>query len=201
VLCRFLTGGVRSSRESPRAVVPARAVTGEGKDRYGRLSGTPRRCLVTIASRAGQWCRDDRDRSLEGGRRRPRMRRWPAGTAVPGVERAPGPVRVLRVRKVETLSGSVSQARVCAGGAVGRPGGGGILWRDWGAKKRMPGSRKAAGKQGQQDLGPSPGWPLYNWPGCRAVAARARKGADVGRWALEQKAARCQHRRARWTPR
>jgi hypothetical protein len=43
------------------------------------------------------------------------------GTVVPGVERAPGPVRVLRVRKVETLSGSVSQARVCAGGAVGRP--------------------------------------------------------------------------------
>jgi len=31
---RFLIGRVRSPRESPRAVVPAMAVTGEGKDRY-----------------------------------------------------------------------------------------------------------------------------------------------------------------------
>src|SRR6266849_3228228 len=31
---RFLTGRVRSSRESPRAAAPAMVATGEGKDRY-----------------------------------------------------------------------------------------------------------------------------------------------------------------------
>ena len=31
---RFLTGRVRSSRKSPRAAVPAKVATGEGKDRY-----------------------------------------------------------------------------------------------------------------------------------------------------------------------
>jgi hypothetical protein len=39
-----------------------------------------------------------------------------AGTAVPGVERAPGPGRVSRVRNMETPLGSVPPA----GGAVGR---------------------------------------------------------------------------------
>src|SRR6266436_8616525 len=37
---RFLTGRVRSSRESPRAAVPAMVVTGEGKDRRGDYQGT-----------------------------------------------------------------------------------------------------------------------------------------------------------------
>jgi hypothetical protein len=45
----------------------------------------------------------------------------PVGTAVPGVERAPGPVRVSCVRNVETSPGSAVQARVCAGRVVGRP--------------------------------------------------------------------------------
>ena len=34
------------------------------------------------------------------------MHRWPAGTAVPGVERAPNPSRFLRVRNMETPTGS-----------------------------------------------------------------------------------------------
>ena len=48
-------------------------------------------------------CRGDRDRPLQGGRRRLRKTRWPMNTAVLGVERASGPVRVSRVWNVETL--------------------------------------------------------------------------------------------------
>src|SRR5260370_24081105 len=54
-------------------------------------------------SGAGSLCGGDRDRRLKGGRRRLGKTRWPLDTAVPGVERAPGPARVLRVRNVETL--------------------------------------------------------------------------------------------------
>jgi len=43
---------------------------------------------------------------------------WLVSTAVPGAQRAPGPVQVSCVRNVETPSGSAAQARVCAGGAV-----------------------------------------------------------------------------------
>ncbi len=48
-------------------------------------------------------CWGGRDRPLRGGRRRPRTARWPVSTAVPGVKRAPGPVRVSCVRNVETV--------------------------------------------------------------------------------------------------
>ena len=96
------------------------AATGEGKDRRGDYQGT----LADASSRKhpglGWFFRGGRDRPLRGGRRRPRIS-WPVGTVVPGVERAPGPVRVSCVRNVETSSGSAVQARVCAGGAVGRP--------------------------------------------------------------------------------
>src|SRR5690349_102508 len=37
---RFLTGWVRSSRESPRTAAPAMAATAEGKDRRGDYQGT-----------------------------------------------------------------------------------------------------------------------------------------------------------------
>jgi hypothetical protein len=37
---RFLTGWVRSSRKSPRAVAPAIAATGAGKDRMGDYQET-----------------------------------------------------------------------------------------------------------------------------------------------------------------
>src|SRR5258708_38983328 len=36
--------------------------------------------------------------------------------------------------------------------------------------------------------GNSPGWPVYNWPD-NGPGARARKGADVGRWAFDAKRA------------
>jgi hypothetical protein len=78
------------------------------------------------------------------------MHRWPAGTAVPGVERAPGPVRVSRVRKVETAMVRISGAgmrRRCGRPTVRGaevPGGIGV------PKKRMPGGRKAAGKRGRR---------------------------------------------------
>src|SRR6266581_5987608 len=55
------------------------------------------------ALRAGLFRRGGRDQPLRGGRRRPRMPRRPVSTAVPGVQRAPGPVWVSRVRNVETV--------------------------------------------------------------------------------------------------
>src|SRR5258708_38912305 len=73
------------------------------------------------------------------------MHRWPAGTAVPGVERASGPVRVSCVREVGTLSGAAAPGagmrRRCGRPTVRGaevPGGIGV------PRKRMPGSRKAA---------------------------------------------------------
>ncbi len=45
----------------------------------------------------------NRDRPLEGGMRRSVRLTGREGTAVPGVKRAPGPSRVLRVRNMETV--------------------------------------------------------------------------------------------------
>ena len=58
------------------------------------------------------------------------------GTAVPGVERTPGPSRVSRVRNMETLP----RVRPVQEQRAGRPivRGGGIPWRDRMPKKRMP---------------------------------------------------------------
>jgi hypothetical protein len=117
---------------------------------------------------------------LRGGRRRPRTRRWPLSTAVPGVQRAPGPVQVSCVRNVETLL----WVRIPGAGMRRRCGkptvrGAEFPWRDRVLIKRMPGGRKAAGKRGST-AGFSSRRPSYNWPGCRSCD-RARKGADVGR--------------------
>ena len=64
--------------------------------------------------------RGDRDRPLE--RRQAAVTEIDLavkGTAVPGVKRAPGPVRVSRVRNVETPLGSALRPGML-GGAVGR---------------------------------------------------------------------------------
>jgi hypothetical protein len=88
---------------------------------------------------------------LRGGRRRPRIIRRPVSTVVPGVKRAPGPVRVSCVRNVETLL----WVRIPGAGMrrrCGRPTvrGAELPWRDRVPIKRMPGGRKAAGKRGLQ---------------------------------------------------
>src|SRR5258708_207800 len=80
--------------------------TGEGKDRRGDYQGTLADASSRLHPGLGLLGRGGRDRPRRGGRRRPRMHPWPAGTAVLGGERAPGPVRVPCVRKGETLPGS-----------------------------------------------------------------------------------------------
>jgi len=99
---RLLAGWVRSSRESRRAAVPARAATGEGKDRRGDYQGT----LADASSRKHPglggfpgWQGPAAERRQAAAAHASR----PVGTVVPGVERAPGPVRVSCVRNVETL--------------------------------------------------------------------------------------------------
>jgi hypothetical protein len=87
---------------------------------------------------------------LRGGRRRPRTERWPLSTVVPGVQRAPGPVRVSCVRNVETLL----WVRIPGAGMRRRCGkptvrGAEFPWRDRVPIKRTPGGRKAAGKRGR----------------------------------------------------
>jgi len=84
------------------------------------------------------------------------------GTAVPGVERAPGPVRVSCVRNVETLL----WVRIPGAGMRRRRGmptvmGAEFPWRDRVPRKRMPGGRKAAGKRGRR-TGTSSRWTSYN---------------------------------------
>ena len=136
--------------------------------------------LFTSTSRAGWLCRDDRNRPLRGGRRRPRTTRWPADTAVPGVKRAPGPVRVSRVRNVETLL----WVRIPGAGMRRRCGKPTVRGAELPGRTGCPGSRCRAAERRQESgaAGPGtpPGWSSYNWPGCRSCY-RARKSADVGR--------------------
>jgi hypothetical protein len=75
----------------------------------------------------------------------------PVSTAVPGVQKAPGPVRVSCVRNMETLL----WVRIAGAGMRRRCGkpivrGAESPWRDRVTEKRMPGGRKAAGKQGRK---------------------------------------------------
>src|SRR5260221_2582139 len=51
----------------------------------------------------------------------------------------------------------------------------------------MPAAERQRESTGSR-AGNSPGWPVYNWPD-NGPGARARKGADVGRWAFEAKRA------------
>jgi len=97
------------------------AVTGEGKDRNRATIRKP--LLMPRHPNIPGWV------VLPGWQGPAVVRRqvavtdlaWLVSTAVPGAQRAPGPVQVSCVRNVETPSGSAAQARVCAGGAVGRP--------------------------------------------------------------------------------
>jgi hypothetical protein len=96
------------------------AATGEGKDRRGDYQGT----LADASSRKHPglgWFPGWQGPAVERRQAAAAHGAWPVGTVVPGVERAPGPVRVSCVRNVETSPGSAGQARVCAGAAVGRP--------------------------------------------------------------------------------
>ena len=145
---RFLIGRVRSSRESPRAAVPAMAATGEGKDRNRattrKLSQMPRHahipgwavvpgCYGPAVERRQAAATD---RTMASGHRCPRG----TESARPG----PGLTRAERV----------NLARVrCAGAGMRRQGGRPTVmgaearWRDRVTEKRMPVVRKAAGKR------------------------------------------------------
>src|SRR5216684_3440684 len=89
--------------ESPRAAAPAMVATGKGKDRY--RATTRKLLLMPRQVHAPGWV-------VSPGWQGPAVERrqaaavdgaWPVSTAVPGVQRAPGPVWVSRVRNVETL--------------------------------------------------------------------------------------------------
>jgi hypothetical protein len=156
------------------------AATGAGKDRRGDYQGTfADASLVQLPGLGG--CAGMTGTAAERRQATAAECPRPVGTAVPGVQRAPGPVRVSFVRNVETLlwvriSGAGMRRR------CGRPTvrGAEFLWRDRVSRKRMPGGRKAAGKRGRR-VGDSSRMASYNWPGCRVFAARARKSADVDR--------------------
>ena len=78
------------------------AVTGEGKDRRGDYQGT----LADASSckHPGLGCVPGwQGLAVERRQATAAHVAWPVGTAVSGVERAPGPVRVSCVRNVETV--------------------------------------------------------------------------------------------------
>src|SRR6185312_1854445 len=93
----------------------------------------------------GGGCGVNRDRPMEGGGRRPRMRRWPANTVVPGVERAPNPVRVSCVRKVDSNGGGIPSGRT-------------------GCPRSECRRRKRSRKPRAVAPGTPPGWLADNWP-------------------------------------
>src|SRR6266508_2335545 len=84
------------------------------------MTKSPWLCLVSLTSRVGRQCRGDRDRPLQGGRRRLSSALGRGDTAVPGVQRTPCPSRVSHVRNMGTSSRSTPSLF----GVVGRPQGG-----------------------------------------------------------------------------
>ncbi len=161
---RFLIGRVRSLRESPRAVVPTMAVTGEGKDQWAttrKLLLMPRQNDIPgwVAVPGWQGPAVERrqaaatDNSMVSEHRRPR-----------GTESArPGPV-LMRGERVNParVRGRCAGMRACGGrptvrGAESRLAGQGV-------QEANAGGGNAAGNRGPQDLGTPLGWSVDNWP-------------------------------------
>ena len=96
---RFLTGRVRSSRESPRAAAPAIVATGEGNDRYRTTTREP--LLMPRHTNIPGWVVPPGWQGPAAVRRRAAVVEWPwpVSTAVPGVEKASGPVGLMRVKR------------------------------------------------------------------------------------------------------
>ena len=88
--------------------------TGEGKDRHGATTREP--LMMPRHTDIPGWVAFPGWQGLAAGKRRAMVadQSRPVDTVVPGVERAPGPVRVSCVRNAGTCYGSVSLARVCA---------------------------------------------------------------------------------------
>ena len=171
---RFLTGWVRSSRKSPRAAAPAMAATGEGKDRY--RATTRKLLLMPRQVHTPGWV-------VSPGWQGPAVERrqaaaadgaWPVSTAVPGVQRASGPVWVSRVRNVETLL----WVRISGAGMRRRCGKPTVRGAEFpgrtGCSKSECRQLKGSRKSGAAGSGTPPGWSLHNWPDTGPVLGSER---------------------------
>src|SRR6266508_2870586 len=105
------------------------------------MTKSPWLCLVSLTSRVGKQCRGDRDRPLQGGRRRLSSALGRGDTAVPGVQRTPYPSRVSHVRNMGTSSRSTPS--VVGGRPTAR--GAELPWREQDAQEANAGGRKATG--------------------------------------------------------
>ena len=99
---------------------------------------------------------------------------WPVSTVVLGVERAPGPVWVSRVRNVETLL----WVRISGAGMRRRCGKPTVRGAEFPGRtgcsrsgcRQLKGSRKS----GAAGPGTPPGWSLHNWPDTGPVLGSER---------------------------
>ena len=166
---RFLTGWVRSSRESPRAAAPVMAVTGAGKDRN---RATIRKPLLMpretdipgwVAVPGWQGPAAERrqaaatDNSMASGHRRSRGKE--------GARPGPGLMRAERGNPVRVRRAGAGMRR-----QGGRPP---VRGAEFPGRTGCPGSgcRAAERRQESGAAGPGtpPGWLSYNWPGCRIL--------------------------------
>ena len=138
--------------------------TGKGKDRY--RATTRKLLLMPRQVHTPGWV-------VSPGWQGPAVERrqaaaadgaWPVSTAVPGVQRAPGPVWVSRVRNVET----VPWVRISGAGMRRRCGKPTVRGAEFpgrtGCSKSECRQLKGSRKSGAAGSGTPPGWSLYNWP-------------------------------------
>jgi hypothetical protein len=194
---RFPIGWVRSSRESPRAVAPAMAVTGEGKDRRAttrepllmpRHYDTPGWAAVPgwqgLAVERRQAAATDL--VMASGHRRPR--------GIEGARPGPGLTRAERGNLVRVRRAGAGMRR-----RGGRPTvrGAESRWRD-----RVTGKRKPAAERQQESGTACPGLP----PDGARITGRIPADAGPERELtqsgepLEQSERECRNRRASWAP-
>ena len=149
-------------------------VTGEGKDRY--RATTRKLLLMPRQVHTPGWV-------VSPGWQGPAVERrqaaaadgaWPVSTAVPGVQRAPGPVWVSRVRNVET----VPWVRISGAGMRRRCGKPTVRGAEFpgrtGCSKSECRQLKGSRKSGAAGPGTPPGWSLYNWPDTEPVLGSER---------------------------
>jgi hypothetical protein len=174
--------------------------TGEGKDRY---RATIRELLLMPRQvHAPGWVVSPGCQGPAAERRQAAAAdgAWPVSTVVPGVERAPGPVRVSCVRNVGTLL----WVRIPGAGMRRRCGKPTVRGAEFPGRKgcSRSGCRQLKGsrKSGAAGPGTPPGWSLHNWPDTGLLPGSERTLTWAGEL-LKRNGSKCRNQRISWTPR